>query len=407
MTATLQTFDHSTLRNVRIAHVTSVPFFLVTQLKGQMEYLRDIGMQVTMITSAGPELAHLTLGPGFEHAVVEIRRKPAPFRDLLALLRMIRLFRQYRFDIVHSTTPKAGLLTALAGFLARVPVRLHTFTGQQWVTMSGILRFVSRFSDRMIGWLNTRCYADSPSQRQYLIDEGILSAERIGVIGSGSLAGVDVMRFRRDRFLPEERVSLRSELGIANGARVLVYIGRITRDKGVLELLAAFRNLQAEGIAVELLLVGPMEVEGDTQSASLKQALQQSQVHCIGYTNVPERYLAIADILCLPSYREGFGTVVIEAAAMGVPTVGTRINGLKDAIVECETGLLVEPRNAEALYAALAGLLAAPEQLARMGTAARERALQLFNARQLNQCLVDEYLRLLGDTGRVSNPRIR
>ena len=121
---------------------------------------------------------------------------------------------------------------------------------------------------------------------------------------------------------------------------------------------------------------------------------------------MPERYLAIADILCLPSYREGFGTVVIEAAAMGVPTVGTRINGLKDAIVECETGLLVEPRNAEALYAALAGLLAAPEQLARMGTAARERALQLFDARQLNQWLVDEYQRLLGHSGRPSNPEI-
>ncbi len=387
------------IHGLRIAHITSVPFFLVTQLKGQMQHLHAQGVHITMVTSQGDELKQLERNVGFEHVVVDIRRKPAPWRDFLALLRMVRLFRAHKYHIVHSTTPKAGLLAAIAAWLAGVPVRLHTFTGQPWVTMKGTLRWISRVSDCTICSLNTRVYADSPSQRQFLIDEGIVRADHIGVVGAGSLAGVDVQRFSQDRFSDEDRAHIRNELGISSEARVVTFIGRVTGEKGVNELLKAIHMLHQEGQAVELLLIGPSEEMLEANCAKDVKALDcgprfPSYIHRVDYTEVPERFLSITDILCLPSYREGFGTVVIEAAAMGVPTVGSAITGLRDAIVQDTTGLLVPPKNVEALAAALRRLIVDQELRNWLSENAKQRCLEQFDAEIINRQLVQEYARL-------------
>lgn len=391
------------LDGVRVAVVTSVPFFLVTQLKQQLTDLHARGAHITTFTAKGPELTQIECGERLRHMLVDIRRRPAPWHDLVASVRMAWLFRRHKFQIVHSTTPKAGLLTALAGWLTRVPIRLHTFTGQPWVTMSGPLRWISRASDQVIGLLNTRCYADSPSQRAFLVEQGIISPQRIDVIGSGSLAGVDTSRFDPDRFDQEERARIRAALGIASDAPVLVFIGRVTRDKGIGELLTAFRALRATGSSAELVLVGPQETGKTTEEHALRPELLRSQgVHTVGYSDRPEQYLAIADILCLPSYREGFGTVVIEAAAMAVPTVGTLITGLNDAVVDGQTGLLVPPYDSFALEQALRRLLDDPPLRLRLGKTARTRCLREFDARVLNRLLADEYVRLLKQAGIVS-----
>lgn len=396
----MKTGEESRLQAVPIGWVTSVPFFLVTQLKNQILRLARIGMQITVFTAPGPELDQMPWADSLRHVRVDIHRRPAPWCDLRALVKLTRLFRHQRLQIVHSTTPKAGLLTAVAGWLARVPVRLHTFTGQQWVTMSGPLRWISRWSDRVIGRLNTRVYADSPSQRQFLIDQGIVQSAKIGVIGAGSLAGVDTMRFNRDRFSEIRRADLRRKLGIGSEAVVITFIGRIARDKGVYELLQAMRSLRAEGLLCDLLLIGPVDsaLEGGRGSISStigEQLKLLPNVHAIGYTDTPEHYFAITDVLCLPSYREGFGTVVIEAAAMGLPTVGTRITGLSDAVVNDVTGLLVPPRDVAALAAALRRLVVDPVLRQRMGQAAHQRCLEQFDADMVNRKLAEEYARLL------------
>lgn len=390
----------SNIDGVRIGIVTSVPYFLATQLSGQLCNLQERGASVTAITAKGPELAQIPWGGCLRHLLVDIRRRPTPWRDVLALVRMVVIFRRYWFHVVHSTTPKAGLLTAIAAWLARVPVRLHTFTGQQWVTLSGPIRWISRWSDRVIGKLNTRVYADSPSQRQFLIDQGIVSADRIGVIGTGSLAGVDMQRFSQDRFTEMQRAELLQRLGIAPSAVVITFIGRITRDKGINELLEAADVLRDEGMSFDVVLIGPMDSALETgriskADSTSKQLWGPTNIHVIGYTDVPERYLAITDILCLPSYREGFGTVVIEAAAMGVPTVGTRITGLSDAVIDEVTGLLVPPRDASALAAALRRLIAEPALRRRLGEAARKRCAEHFDSKIVNCKLAEEYIRLL------------
>jgi glycosyltransferase involved in cell wall biosynthesis len=355
---------------------------------------------VTVISGDGPEYEKLRGVGGVSIEIVDIARSISPWRDVTALFQLYFLFRRKCIQIAHSTTPKAGLLTALAGWLARVPVRLHTFTGQRWVTISGPLRWVLRMSDRMIALLNTRVYADSESQRRYLIEQGITRTDRIGVIGAGSLAGVDLQRFSRERFTEEQRCRLRGELGIAPETTVVTFIGRITRDKGINELLQAVKHLREAGCKIDLLLIGPMDSHLEAGCNSISKTHGElihgfSQAHVVGYTDIPERYLAITDILCLPSYREGFGTVVIEAAAMSVPTVGTRITGLSDAVVDEVTGLLVPTQDANALAVALRRLIVDPALRRSLGEAARKRCVEQFDATLVNRNLLDEYTRLL------------
>ena len=387
------------MNKIKICRTATVAYYMVAQLKRQAEYLRDNGMEVLLVSSDGPELSELAVGRGLEHSIIEIPRAISPWRDLRAFVRLLTLFLRHRFDIVHSTTPKAGLLTAVAARLAGIPVRLHTFTGQQWVTLSGPTRILSRFADKVIGALNTRCYADSSSQADFLIDEGIIPAHKIDVIGHGSLAGVDLERFDAAHISDTERSSMRHSLSIPPDAMVFVFIGRVTRDKGIRELLSSFSILQSEDYNAELLLIGPLDEEcGGIGSISREEVERCPKVHYIGYVKNPEQYLAISDVMCLPSYREGFGTVVIEAAAMGVPTIGTRINGLTDAIADHESGILVPPRDTEALHDAMKEILENPDLLLRLKQSAKQRCERLFDAKTVNNLVYQEYERLLAIT---------
>lgn len=384
------------LSGLKICRIATVPYFMVSQLKFQAEYLREIGMQVFLVSSAGSEWSQVRTGKGLSVEIIHIPRSFSPGQDFIALIRLTLFFMKHRFDIVHSTTPKAGLLTALAAFVTGIPVRLHTFTGQPWVTLKGAMRWAARAADKLIGALDTRCYADSCSQARFLVSEGIVDSQKIGVIGHGSLAGVDMERFNPDRWSLAMKQDIRQDLAISRTATVIVFIGRISPDKGICELIAAFDELLRRDYDADLLLVGPHDRDcGGVSSLDLKSAGESSRIHTTGYTECPERYLAIADIFCLPSYREGFGTVVIEAAAMGLPTVGTAIYGLTDAVVDGETGLLVPPRDECALLGALKNLLDDPDRRQALGRAARERCSAHFAAGIVNETVAREYLHLL------------
>jgi glycosyltransferase involved in cell wall biosynthesis len=348
------------------------------------------------VTSSGQEIEEISHIPGVRVKVVDIPRSIDLGRDLTALWRLYRLFKAERFQIVHSTTPKAGLLCAIAARLARVPVRLHTFTGQPWVTMSGVGRWVAVVSDWLIGKLNTRCYADSPSQRQFLIDRKLVHPAKLGVLGFGSLAGIDVERFDPAKYSSADRLHVRRALGIGCNSKMILFVGRISPDKGVRELLAAFEKVRVLDGKVHLVLLGPVDAgSGAVDAIGLKELQIVEQVHVLGYTDEPERYMAAADLLCLPSYREGFGTVVIEAAAMGLPAIGTNIYGLSDAIDDGVTGALVPVRDVEALAAAISTLVWDDAALEKMRAAARARAVRDFSSAMVSSLLLAEYSELL------------
>ena len=386
--------ERGSLAGTRICRVATVPYHLAS-LNDQFSRLVEEGADLTIVSSGGDDVDRLS-HPEL-HRTVDIPRQISPWRDLLAILRLIRFFREESFDVVHSDTPKAGLLVAIAAKVGGVPVRLHTWTGQRWAVLpNGPLRSMLRGFDRLIGRLNSHCYADSRSQMAFLVGEGIVSANRISVVGGDSNAGVDLARFDPGRWTRKQRQDLRARLGIPSGSIVIVFVGRITEDKGIRELLDAFHLLRESDASCDLLLVGPFDQDqGGAATIDESEIRDEPRVHWVGYTDAPEEYLAIADLFCLPSYREGFGTVVIEAAAMGVPAIGTRIVGLVDAIVDEQTGLLIEPRSSEDLARALARCATDSELRQRMAAAARKRCHSQFDQKTKSEAVVLEYRKRL------------
>lgn len=380
-------------KKLNIARVSTVPFFMLTQLKSQIDFFASRGMTVTVITSAEDFPGQMNKIERANYISVNISRNISLGSDIVSLIRLFRVFRSRKFDVVHSTTPKAGLLCAIASYAAGVPIRLHTFTGQPWATMSGVKKNILKICDRVIGTLNTHCYADSPTQKNFLVENSIIKKESISVLGQGSLAGVDLTRFNKARY-PSEFVSeLRSTLGIPLNGKVILFVGRITPEKGIQELMDAFIKVAAADDLIHLLLVGPVEEKGCGVIDAFASDRAWARVHQVGFTNEPEKFMALADVLCLPSYREGFGTVVIEAAAMGIPTVGTSIYGLSDAVVDGVTGLLVPPRDANALGRALAILLDDIALLQEMGKRANVRAVEEFDSARISNLMLNEYER--------------
>lgn len=305
--------------------------------------------------------------------------------DLKACLELFSHFRRQHFDGIVSVTPKAGLLSMLAGFVAGIPVRIHFFTGQVWVTRHGPMRQVLKFMDRLIAWLATDILVDSETQRQFLIAEGIVSGKKSCVLASGSISGVDLQRFKPD-FLAREEI--RRQLSLNDDNVILLFLGRLNTDKGVLDLARAFDAIAGECPAAHLLFVGPDE---GALREDIRQicALNLDRLHFVDYTPLPEKYMAAADVFCLPSYREGFGSVIIEAAAVGVPAVASRIYGLTDAVLDGKTGILHAPRKVDELSDGLKVLIASAEQRQQYALAARERVVDEFSSERVTAALLD------------------
>jgi glycosyltransferase involved in cell wall biosynthesis len=346
------------------------------------EHIRAAAEQFDVTVVANATAAELE-GVAARLIPVPIERRIAPLADLRALFQLIGVFRRERFDLVHSVTPKAGLLAALAGAIAGVPVRMHTFTGQVWATRSGAGRALLKGLDRLTASLSTHVLADSASQRDFLIAEGVVAADKVQVLGQGSVNGVDAARFRPDA-VARERV--RVQAGIPPDAVLFLYLGRLARDKGLLDLARAFAGVDGAW----LMLVGPDE---DGIAAEIRAACgaAASRLHIHGHTTAPEQFMAAADAFLLPSYREGFGSVILEAAAASVPAIGTHIYGITDAVVEGKTGFLVPVRDAAALAGRMCELAGDEPLREAMGRAARERVLRDFRTEDLTRALLAYY----------------
>lgn len=391
-------------KKIKVCRTATVAYYVTNHLKSQVEYLRDNGIDIVLVSSFGPTINQIDFGNGLSYKEIEIVRQIEPLKDIVTLVKLIKFFRRHRFDIVHSTTPKAGLLSSIAATIVGVPVRLHTWTGQPWVTLKGMKKNITMFSDYLIGLLCTRCYADSPSQREFLIEKKIISSKKIKVIKKGSISGIDLERFKPGLISQERKTKLRKENGISEKSKIITFIGRINKDKGVFELIEAFKQIVGQGYDTDLLLIGPLDQDSQGDGIiNLDEYIGDcSRIHFLGYQKTPEFYLSISDIFCLPSYREGFGTTVIEAAAMGVPAVGTNIVGLVDAIVDGKTGLLVELQSTQELIKAFKFLLNNPDKIKEMGLNARRRCIDNFDKDIINKLVKVDYLELIKSKKRVA-----
>jgi glycosyltransferase involved in cell wall biosynthesis len=365
-----------------VAIVVSHPGTARAFLNYQLGLLTDT-YRVSVVANARPgELGFLPTG--VRPISVKLERRPAPLRDVLAVLTLFRIFRRERFDVVHSMTPKAGLIAMMAASASRVPVRLHTFMGEVWATHRGWSRWLLKNADRLTAALATDVLVVSPSERDFLRAEGVLHAEKGQVLGSGSVSGVDTERFSPD---PAVRRSVREELGIPNDDVVSLFLGRLVRDKGVLDLVRAWQRIVATRTDGYLVVVGP-----DEENLFAPGILRETKrMVVLDHSFEPERYLRAADVLCLPSHREGFGNVILEAACAAVPAIASRIYGIVDAVVDHQTGLLFPVGDVDSLTACMIKLMDEPNLRRRLGEAARVRAIRSFSQETVAEAVMRTY----------------
>lgn len=376
-----------------MARISSIPNFFVHILNNIVD-LREENFDFDLICSEEDYGDYIRKQYGFNVIYTDIQRDISPLKDLFSIFSMARLFKKGQYQIVHSATPKAGLITCLAGLLAGTPIRIHTFTGQRWANLKGSKRELLKAIDRLIIMLNTQCYADSPGQIEYLINEGVAKPGRILCLGEGSFGGVDLTKFDPSLFT-HSKTEIAQEYNIPLESLWMIYVGRITSDKGINELIKAFEELKTDK-KVELILIGHFEDALDPIHERSRVSIENNKhIHYLGFQNAPARFISACDFLCLPSYREGFGTVVIEAAALGVPTIGTDIPGLRDSIVNNETGLLVAPSDVTDLLNAISLIIENPDLRAKFSKHALSRTREKFCSKRLSQLLKMEYLGLI------------
>lgn len=359
-----------------------------------VDHLKKLSRENIITVVVNTENIGFLLPYGLDVKVVPIKieRRPSPASDVSALYCLYRFFRGENFDSVHSITPKAGFLSMIAARLACVPLRIHTFTGQVWATRKGITRWFLKSMDRLLAASATHILVDSPSQRDFIVKEGVVPAIKAEVIGDGSICGVDA-----DRFIPNEKArrEIRKDLSIAETDIVFFYLGRLNRDKGLLVLARSFSEISRDFSNAHLIIAGPDEEGIQDSILSLCENCSE-KVHFVGYTGTPERYMAAADVFCLPSYREGFGIVVIEAASVGIPSIASRIYGVTDTIDDGITGFLFTPGNAGELAGKMRQYLESPSLMQKMGAAARKRTLNLYSKDRVTEAMLGFYQRILG-----------
>ncbi|MEW6983700.1 glycosyltransferase family 4 protein [Colwelliaceae bacterium 6471] len=309
---------------------------------------------------------------------IAIARNPNIAQDIRSLLALFQFFRREQFDVVHSVTPKAGLLSQLGAFAARVPLRFHTFTGQVWVTKTGLARYLLKTLDKITANFASFCLVDSPSQQDFLIKEKLLTHNNSRVLAQGSISGINLEKFR---FSEKTRQSLRQLHHIAKEDFVFLFVGRLKADKGIPELVQAFKQLVTEK-TVKLVIIG----NDEEQLAPLLSS--QDNIHYLGFKNNVNDYYSFADVLCLPSHREGFGNVIIEAAACNLPAIAANIYGLSDAVEPGYSGMLHQVKNPEAILNCMTACLNDEKTLNEMRVKARIRVEQQFD----EQLLVTAFL---------------
>jgi lipopolysaccharide/colanic/teichoic acid biosynthesis glycosyltransferase/glycosyltransferase involved in cell wall biosynthesis len=380
-----------------LVHVTTVPQTLYFLL-GQIGYMKSRGFRVVAVSSPGPELAKVARSEGVEVHAVEMPRRITPFGDLLALFRLVLLFRKLRPDVVHAHTPKGGLLGMLAAFLAGVRARVYTLHGLPLETAAGPRRTLLRLCERVSCALARRVTVVSESLRDRAAALGVCRAARLRVLAAGTVNGVDAeRRFSPARVSRIDVAQARRSLSIPSELRVLGFVGRVVRDKGIEDLLAAWSVLREEFPDLHLVVVGPVEAQDPVSAEAARFLRSDPRIRLAGYVESMPATYGVMDVVVLPTLREGFPQVPLEAAAMERPVVATAVTGCVDAVVDGETGTLVPPRDSEALTRALRAYLLDPDLRRSHGKAGRERVLREFRPERLWLHTAWEYDALLGD----------
>ncbi|MBV9499266.1 MAG: glycosyltransferase family 4 protein [Acidobacteriaceae bacterium] len=367
-------------------------------LRGQMRYLKAAGFHPAALSGPGPFVAEIGIEESIPLFTVPMEREVSLRKDFLSLWRIWRVLRRIRPLICNAGTPKAGLLVTLAAWLARIPCRVYTLRGLRMETARGWQRSILCLTERIACACAHRVICVSPSLRERAIRLKLVCPKKAMVLGPGSSNGIDVGRFAPTPLRLARASQIRQDLNLG-GQRVVGYIGRFTRDKGVSELVAAFDMLRQRFQDASLLLIGTYE-EGDAIDSAVRARIDAgSGILVLPFKAEISPYYLVMDVFVLPTHREGFPNTVLEAQVAERPVVTTRATGAVDSVVDGETGLLVPVGDAVALAKAIGKLLDDPAMRQRMGKAGRERVERQFRQEMLWSQLAELYRVLLRQRG--------
>ena len=373
----------------KIIRTSTVATSLNTFCRGT---LRDLSRLYDVVAVSTPdhELQELAEREGIRVIGVPMSRPIAPLRDLVSLWRLIRVFRRERPTMVHSITPKAGLLSMIAAWICRVPIRLHTFTGLVFPTATGLKKRILILTDRITCACATHIVPEGEGVKTDLINYNI-TRKPLQVLGYGNIRGIDLDHYRRSPEVMEKALTLRKP-----NRFTFVFIGRVVRDKGIDELVEAFSLLHSEHPQTRLILVGHAEDNLDPVSPNTRRTIaSHPAIEAVGNQSDVRPWLAASDALVFPSYREGFPNVVIEAGALDLPSIVTDINGSREIIVHGQNGIIVPPRNAQALLQAMTQFVQNPQATQAMALKARQMIASRFEKSFVQKCLFDYYHKIL------------
>jgi glycosyltransferase involved in cell wall biosynthesis len=359
-------------------------------LTGRLRALGEAGFRVTLVSSPGELLERTASAQGARAIAVPIRREIAPVWDLVSLVRLWRLLIHLRPDLTEFSSPKAGLLGTFAALLAGVPARVYMVRGFKLETSTGMKRRILLAAERAAAACAQVVLCNSESVRAEALALRIAPAQKLKLLGNGSSNGVNV-----ERFSPGPS-GVRERLGIGSEVPVIGFVGRLTRDKGLPELIEAFENILIEERAARLLLVGWFDAAEDALGPALQERIERHpQIHCTGFVDDTAPYYRAMDLLVLPTWREGFPNVVLEAAATGIPAVTTESTGSRDSVIPEVTGLLIPPGYPDAIVEAVMKLLRDPARRRRMGEAARVWVTEHFSDTRVLGLTAEFYKSLL------------
>ena len=378
----------------KICIVTTIDSSLDKLFPDFYPLLRDKDYEVVGICADGPYVENIRR-QGVRVITVPMTREFTPIQDLKCLWLLYRIFKQEKFDIIHYSTPKAALLSAIVGRLARCPALIYTLRGLGYTAFSGLKRLIAKSCEKIACRCAYYVIAISNSLKDEAVEEKLLQANQIKVLGAGSSKGVNLDQFQLNEKTITEAKKIRQDLSISSGDIAIGYAGRLTGEKGIIELMQAFGHICKNNHKVHIILVGDQDQRNPLPGQTFAEIKKHERIHTIPFKENVATYIAAMDILVLASYREGFGNTLIEASAMQRPVIATDIIGCRDAVLNGTTGILVQPRNVVSLEKALNELIENPSERIEMGRNGKQWVTENFDRKLVWNRLTKVYEQML------------
>lgn len=378
----------------KIVRITTVPASLGTLLKGQLKYMSAYYDIIGVSCSDSGFLENIGRKENVKVVPVEMTRKITPFKDLTAIYKLYVLFKNEKPFIVHSHTPKAGTVAMIAAKLANVPHRLHTIAGLPLVEATGFKRILLNLVEKITYACATKIYPNSFGLVDIILKNNFTSRGKLKVLANGSSNGIDTSHFDPSKYDDEFKKVFRSspKLNIRENDFVFIYVGRLVKDKGINELIKAFSLVDNGNNSIKLLLVGPYENDLDPLSPDTENSINENDnIITTGWVSDVRPYLAIADALVFPSYREGFPNVVLQAAAMKLPCVVTDINGSNEIIEDNINGFIIPTKNHKAIHDKMKYILDNKKEVENMGKESRSKIISKYEQKLVWSAILNEY----------------